>query len=57
MNLTSTDEVLGEAIRAGKGQVDIEMKFEEAFPDAVTYPGDMVTRRSRNHGHDFNDDA
>lgn len=53
MKLTRVDVALGVAVRAGKGQLEIEMKIEEAFPGSTP----PATRRSRNHGHDFNDDA
>lgn len=56
MKLTRADEALRVAVKAGKGQVEIEMKLEEAFPGSTPPPG-ASRRRSRNHGHDFNDDA
>lgn len=55
MKLTRADVALGVAVKAGKGQVEIEMKLEEAFPGSTPHPESR--RRSRHHGHDFNDDA
>lgn len=55
--LTITDVALGKAVRAGKGLMEIEMKLEEAFPGSAPCPADTARRRSRHHGHDFNDDA
>lgn len=60
VKLIRIDAALGLAVKAGKGRLEMEMKYEEGFPGSTPHPTSTASaarRRNRNHGHDFNDDA